>query len=86
MCASLMTTIQNQRLLMGEFKETIRRTLDETKADPQTLSDLTDPDIGEEMINFQFSGWKKLIEFCDHVVTETLARRNEMLNILNNHA
>lgn len=52
MCASLMTTIQNQRLLMGEFKETIRRTLDETKADPQTLSDLTDPDIGEEMINF----------------------------------
>lgn len=86
MVSKLMQSVQDQRVLMNEFASTIQITIDETKADPQSLADLVDPDIGSEMITIQFEGWQKLIEFCEKVVVETLKRRDEMLAILNNKA
>lgn len=50
MVSKLMKSVQDQRVLMNEFASTIQITIDETKADPQSLADLVDPDIGSEMI------------------------------------
>lgn len=73
--------------MMDEFKVSLQDVLATVVENRDEMVEMfADPDFGEELIAVQFADWQTLIDECDAVVKNTLARRDQMLKILNGKA